>query len=215
MFMSKVYAQEDNKVLELVGSATKILDYGCGLGRYLYRLNKTGQFIMGVDINPKIVKLHQEKGFNVCLPQDFYTKKQSFDCIILSHIIEHINPNNLMIFMDRIIEKLDVGGKLIISTPLLYDEFYDDYDHVKPYTHKSITILFSDYLQQSAKPNNRLECNYVWFRRWPFTIPYRPGQSKIQSLIKRLINTTFELIFFLSCGFISRKTGWVGVFKKF
>jgi len=115
MLMTKIYQQEEKKVIELVGNAMQILDYGCGLGRYLSLFLKMGRSITGVDINPEIVNLHQNECRNVCLPNDFKTTKECFDCIILSHIIEHIYPNDLITLIDRLVPNAFTACNTVIQ----------------------------------------------------------------------------------------------------
>jgi hypothetical protein len=132
----------------------------------------------------------------------------------MSHIIEHIEPGQLIDFMDRYLDKLRPGGELIVATPCLYDEFYDDYDHIKPYTPKAISVLYSDLEQQQRKPRHRLKLKEVWYRKWPLVLRTYPGQPPIIQVLIRPINYIFSLLYKVSFHLVSRTTGWVGVFEK-
>src|SRR5690606_23253477 len=55
-----------------------------------------------------------------------------FNIIHCSHVIEHLQPQELydtLIEFDRVLKD---GGRIVISAPLLWSGFYDDLSHVKP-----------------------------------------------------------------------------------
>jgi SAM-dependent methyltransferase len=209
-----ILEQEDKKVLSLIIDKKHILDYGCGLGRYLIPLTSQGIDCTGIDINDYIVSSLIDKGLKALTANAFNNSDDKYDCIILSHIIEHINAHNIVEFLDKLLDRLEKGGCLIIATPLLYNEFYDDYDHIKPYTYKSISILFSDYAQQQIKPKNRLRCEYVWYRKWAYCLKILPQEKMIISHFKKAFNVILEVLFYLTLKTLSRKTGYVGLFVK-
>lgn len=70
----------------------------------------------------------------------FDDKTVSF--IHLSHIVEHLEPQQLYTFLVECDRILMDGGILVISAPLLWDRFYDDLSHVKPYA----PAVFINYL---------------------------------------------------------------------
>lgn len=209
------YFEEDEKLLSLIKKEkTTILDVGCGEGRYLIPLSKLGHDVFGIDINVTQVSKLRSVGYKVFTPSDIDKINIMFDYIIMSHIIEHIEPAKLINFLDTYLSYLKCGGELIIATPLLYNEFYDDYDHIRPYTPKAIFILYSDYEQQQEKPKYRLKLKYVWFRKWPIILFNYPGQPLLVGVWKKLLNKVFFVLYKISFGVISRTTGWIGVFKK-
>jgi predicted SAM-dependent methyltransferase len=60
----------------------------------------------------------------------------------MSHVIEHFSPKDLIPFLDDYLDRLKVGGRLVIAIPLLTPYFYDDFDHVKPYHPMGILMVF-------------------------------------------------------------------------
>lgn len=78
-----------------------------------------------------------------------------------SHMIEHLDSTQFMQFLRECDRVLVGGGVLVFSTPLLWDRFYEDLSHVKPYG----PGVFSSYLciggdERSADPislNYRVE----------------------------------------------------------
>ncbi len=209
------YLYEDKKLISLIKrDKSTILDVGCGQGRYLIPLSKLGHNVIGVDINDDQIFRLKNMGYKVFNPSDFDKVDIMFDYVVMSHIIEHIEAAQLIDFLDKYLDKLQYGGKLIIATPFLYNEFYDDYDHIKPYTPKALSILYSDYKQQQAKPRHRLTLKYVWLRKWPIILHNYPGEFLFVKLWKKLLNKVFFILYKVSLGTISRTTGWIGVFEK-
>lgn len=70
----------------------------------------------------------------------FDDKTVSF--VHLSHIVEHLESHQLYTFLAECDRVLKGGGILVISAPLLWDRFYDDLSHVKPYA----PVVFVNYL---------------------------------------------------------------------
>ncbi len=120
-------------VEEYLNDNSRVLDIGAGNGNfadffkrkdfYLFdgneetvsRLKKRFQFVN----SGKLPKLPYENSF--------------FDIIHCSHVVEHLEPEDLyqtIMEMDRCLKQ---KGKIIISTPLYWEGFYDDLSHVKPY----------------------------------------------------------------------------------
>lgn len=102
-------------------NAELILDVGCGNGWVAKYFVSKGKKIVSMDIalkNP--VKVLQENpGENhAAIVADAYHlpfKKNSFDTIIASEIMEHVYDPK--IFITKLLEVLKPGGKLIITTP--------------------------------------------------------------------------------------------------
>lgn len=208
---------EEKTLLSFISKPNSyILDIGCGVGRYLVPLTQENHTVIGIDKNPDIVTK-----LNIIGYKNVYTVEkaqnvlaQNFDYIIMSHIIEHIESKDLISFFDSYLKYLKRGGQLIIATPSLHKRFYDDYDHVKPYTPKSIYMLFSDYEQHQQKPITRLKLEKVWLRNAPINIISYPGMSYTKKMIINIVNKLLAIIYKFSFGIISENTGWIGVFTK-
>jgi SAM-dependent methyltransferase len=50
-----------------------------------------------------------------------------------SHLVEHLTCGDLYGFLGEIDRVLRPGGVLVVSAPLLWERFYEDLSHVKPY----------------------------------------------------------------------------------
>lgn len=93
------------------------LDVGCGQGGNLLTLQSLGWKAEGIDFDAAAIKIAKGRGLNVSAG-DLYSKKyksESFDLILLCHVIEHLpSPEETIGECLRILKK---GGKLIIITP--------------------------------------------------------------------------------------------------
>ena len=76
-------------------------------------------------------------------------KENSFDIIICSHVIEHIEePSNMLVEINKL---LKISGILFLKTPdikVVKWNFFNDFTHKKPYTkHSLIEQIDSDTMQ--------------------------------------------------------------------
>ena len=213
---------EQEKVLSIIkhycsNSTHKILDIGCGEGRYLKILKKFGYNYLGVEINQDLVSKNIAKEFNCVTTDTFFKGDAKFDLILMSHIVEHFEPNSLKVFLESYLKRLNNGGILIIATPLMNPRFYDDFDHIKPYSPVGIMMVFgSETSQVQYYSSEKIRLLDVWFRSSYF----RPSNYKGRYIpstagkIYLLIEIASALLWKFSFGLIGRKDGWVGVFQK-
>lgn len=195
----------------------KLLDVGCGYGRNLRVLQAKGFDAIGVEVNPAIVKAAVASGLPCKTVEDFEHDTQLFDVLVMSHIIEHIPPRELLGFMDSYLDRLQIGGHLVIATPLMSNNFYDDFDHVRPYQPLGLLMVFGKSAAQvQYYARNRLELCDIWFRRGPWRLNYsrlRFAKGRRRHLMQ-LIDLTSAFLFKLSFGLLGRTDGWVGLFRK-
>ncbi len=95
----------------------KLLDVGCGSGEMLVIAKRLGWQVTGLEIDPNAVKTAIAKGVNVILGDYRKLKdiEESFDCIISSHVIEHVHkPLELFDLFDK---RLKSNGVLLLSLP--------------------------------------------------------------------------------------------------
>lgn len=94
----------------------KIIDIGCGKGRYLDFLSR-GKFVVGLDNNPSAIKLAKSKKTNFILADvnELPFKSGSFDFVLFSEVMEHLeNPNKALSEIYRIMKR---GASLVLTTP--------------------------------------------------------------------------------------------------
>jgi hypothetical protein len=135
----------------------------------------------------------------------------------MSHFIEHFTPRELLAVMDDYLDRLRVGGRLVIATPLMSDYFYDDFDHVKPYQPAGIREVFEDDgAQVQYRSRNRLALRELWYRRSPKRISHARARH-LGGAANRLLFALDVLasIAYLATGrLFGTVNGWVGVYEK-
>lgn len=109
-------------VLDLYGSDNKktfplILDCGCGMGTYAYKLNE-GSYV-GLDVNLSSIKLaqdfHPDSMFIVGDATKLPFNDQVFDCVICSEVLEHIPDDTAL--LAELARVTKIPCKLIVSVP--------------------------------------------------------------------------------------------------
>lgn len=75
----------------------------------------------------------------------------SFNGIHCSHVVEHLTPDEVYLFMKEVERCIKRKGLLVISAPLMWAGFYNDLSHTRPYPPE----VFINYLCGSAVPRTR------------------------------------------------------------
>ncbi len=78
-------------------------------------MKELGVEAVGIDVNPEQIADLRFLGFEV-YADSAELKKQRFDCILLSHVIEHFSGDELVELFDTILPYLEKDGKIIIVT---------------------------------------------------------------------------------------------------
>ena len=94
----------------------KLLDIGCGNGEYLRFASRFGWNVVGVDFDGSAVSEARSGGLDVRLGSiDVIDRKEKFDFITLSHVVEHVyDPAELI---RTCYSLLNDGGTLWLETP--------------------------------------------------------------------------------------------------
>jgi 2-polyprenyl-3-methyl-5-hydroxy-6-metoxy-1,4-benzoquinol methylase len=198
-------------------SGRRVLDVGCGFGRFLDQMRDAGLDATGVDINPQIVAANRKAGLRCLSADEFVASRDLYDVLLMAHVIEHFAPRELLQFMDSYLDRLRPGGRLIIATPLLSDYFYDDFDHIRPYQVAGIQMVFGEGTAQvQYYSRNKLALRDLWFRRSAARVShsrarYLPGRW---GLVIASLDLAAAAVFLLSGRRIGKANGWVGVFEK-
>lgn len=129
----------------------KLLDVGCGNGRYLDGMKKLGWQTQGVEFNASAVEVCKLSGLTVHHGDLFsaHFDSNSFDVINVSHVIEHV-PNPVAFFTE-LARVLKQNGTLVIKTPnslalgrkLFNTNWYanDVPRHLYLFSHKNLSVL--------------------------------------------------------------------------
>lgn len=197
---------------EKLSKKENILDLGCGIGHFLTLGSNS---ITGIDANHESLK--EAKTISNRLVQGNILKlpflETSFDGINCSHVIEHFNPDDayqLLLEMNRV---LKIGGTLVISTPVLWKGFFEDFTHIKPYYPEAIMHYYGRQKIQTTK--DIINCIYeIEELKW------RYAKVPLGTLLlprAGILNTLLMLLtqFFSKMGFGRyARTGYTMTLKK-
>lgn len=194
-----------------------VVDVGCGYGRTLRALRHAGLDAVGVDVNPEIVASNKRDGLKCFTPDELELQGLKADVLIMSHVIEHFAPPDLLKFLNDYLELLVPGGYLLIATPLLNPRFYDDFDHIKPYQPLGLSMVFGGAAAQvQYYGRHQLRLKNIWFRRNPHFVAHARGLyiKSWATPFLRLANLFSALAYRASSGIFGQVSGWVGLFEK-
>lgn len=199
------------------------LDVGCGYGRKMEWLRELGIKATGVDINPVHVQAVRETGMHAVSIDEFDASDTLYDGMLMSHIIEHFTPDSLLDFLNHYLARLKIGGYLVITTPLPWVWFLEDFDHVRAYPPAAIAQVFgSDSTQIQYHGRSRLQLVDLAVRRVPhYTSRTHSAYSKmhppgsIWALRYRVGSAIAKRLFRCTGGVFGGDTnGWIGVYEK-
>jgi len=124
-----------------------IIDIGAGDGAFasFLELNNRYKGLHLLDQNEGTVKELQKVFRNVhqyTAPEKLPFQNNPADFLHLSHIVEHFDHPDLYRLLSECVRVLRKDGILVISAPLLWDRFYDNLSHIRPYN----PSVFTHYL---------------------------------------------------------------------
>jgi 2-polyprenyl-3-methyl-5-hydroxy-6-metoxy-1,4-benzoquinol methylase len=130
----------------------KIVELGCGYGRYIKTLLEMGYTnCYGVDISEEQISYAKNKLGLVNVEQAeainwLEDKQEKYDCILALDILEHLEIDVLLSMGEKIALALKPGGKLIIQAPNgmspLNPNRYGDLTHLRAFVAQSAQQLF-------------------------------------------------------------------------
>jgi 2-polyprenyl-3-methyl-5-hydroxy-6-metoxy-1,4-benzoquinol methylase len=122
--MQRVWEGKKVRVYEdAVGQGKRrILDVGCGDGRFLQVLKDFGPDdweLVGVDFDPAAVARCRERGFSAHAGrvEDLLPEAGTFDAVVMLQLIEHVE--NPAVIAEKVFSLLRSGGAFVIETPNL------------------------------------------------------------------------------------------------
>jgi 2-polyprenyl-3-methyl-5-hydroxy-6-metoxy-1,4-benzoquinol methylase len=130
----------------------KILEVGCGYGRYLKILADMGYAnCYGIDISDEQV-IYAKTNLDLSNVEkadalDWLNGKEAvFDCILILDVLEHLEIGYLFQLGERIYSSLKHGGRIVVQVPNalspLNPHHYGDLTHVRAFTVQSIQQFF-------------------------------------------------------------------------
>ena len=133
-----------NNYFSFSAEGLNILDIGSGLCNY-YPENviESKNNYFACDLSDDLKEFLRKRGIKFTqgdmVKDNLTLKENSFDIIICSHVIEHIEePSNILFEINKL---LKISGILFLKTPditVVKWNFFNDFTHKKPYTKNSL-----------------------------------------------------------------------------
>ena len=96
----------------------RILDIGCGNGFYLALMKQLGWEVTGIEMDPVAAEIARSRFgifVHVGTPDDAPLEQETFDTVVMSHVIEHV-PDPVH-FIRTAARFLKPGGQMVVVTP--------------------------------------------------------------------------------------------------
>lgn len=187
-----VWVQMENATIALVrkysSPGNMILDVGVGLGRLLSHFPELQRY--GIDISFGYLRSAQKKGIEVCysLVEDVPYRKETFDIVVCTDVLEHVIDINLSI--RRILSVLKTDGLLIVRTPYREDLswYVSDknpykYVHLRTFDENSLRLLF-ERTASCEVVETQFSTYLPYPERLKYSIPFPKGGVILYRLIK-------------------------------
>ena len=176
---SSLRDNEDMPVIDYIekinhGQKITMLEVGSGECRFVKKIkNLYPNFeITCIEINPDLAKIAEESGCVVINANILDVQlKERYDIVHCSHVIEHFSYPDITKVLDFLVSTVNNDGRLILRSPLMWEHFYDDIDHIRPYPIASV-IHYFNYNQQQKQGNADLELEKIWYRTSPKQFDY-------------------------------------------
>lgn len=154
----------DKIAISFLNECNQIIDVGCGTGRFI---SQNPSKIIGIDWNNKSLKTCKEHGYSIIKgdARKLPFKDGSVSGIHCSHVIEHFLPMDVHKILSEFNRVLIHKGILVIRSPLLYNGFYSDLTHIRPYNPNAIINYLTPSSQRTLKQvSMNFEIIYLRYR---------------------------------------------------
>lgn len=175
---------------KLITSKSVVLDVGPGDGSFAKYCNRNDFFMY--EGNPKSAENLKHNYSNTThgqLPKLPF-EDSMFDLIHMSHVIEHLQPQEVYDTLKEFDRCCKSGGAIVISAPLLWKGFYDDLSHIKPYPpasyFKYLSNLRTNPTRESISNAYKVERLQYRYQSEPSKIRFRRKSDFFQKVIYKL-----------------------------
>jgi SAM-dependent methyltransferase len=101
-----------------LSQGARVLDVGCGTGRWVRRLEEHGLCVVGIDQSSEMLSLARKRGTLSPMVsgevQNLPFRDESFDCVTAVTVIQHIPPQEQLRALSEIVRVLRAGGYLLL-----------------------------------------------------------------------------------------------------
>ena len=161
----------------IIGRGLKILDVGCGSGLNSKKLSFYDHKIIGIDISSEAIKKYKKKNFKgyvADVTKGLPFRKNTFDAILCSEVIEHVVDTN--VFLNELNRVLKKNGKLFLSTPnssfWVYRLFAFFGKTLSEVQHPGHVRFFSKRSLKNSINASKFKIQFIHSRKIFFIIPY-------------------------------------------
>ncbi len=196
-----------------------VVDIGCGDGDFAELLKLNEEYINlyllesnSITINK--LRLVYRNVINYTAPDRIPLPDNSVEYIHCSHMIEHLNSDDVYKFLIETDRILKTGGIFIISAPLFWRNFYVDLSHVRPYYPETFMRYLSfNGSNYSAKNISTRYVKKELVYRYDAYIPFDDGFGSEYSVIDFIIKLSKKVLNILKIKYYSRN-GFTLVMQK-
>lgn len=122
--------------------ASDVLDVGCGRGEFLELLKQEGIPARGIDLNEEMAAVCRERGLDAqsgdALSYLLAQPDGSLGGLFAAQVVEHLEPDYLMRFLEAAFHKLRPGSRIVLETInaacwyAFFSSYIRDVTHVRP-----------------------------------------------------------------------------------
>ncbi len=178
----------------------RLLDAGCGDGRFCYELGGDDVKIVGVDYSERAICFAKAFNPNVEFHVTNLTELQferEFNIITLLEVLEHIPPNSISTIISKLWKALKTQGKLLVSVPTTNLPLSKK--HYQHFTAHSLENLFMPMFETVEKIGH-LKSGKAWRRFlrlqkyaelvWP--LRNKPGVNRFLTYVENYYRMKLE-----------------------
>lgn len=139
------------RYVEILSGRRRVVDVGCGRGELVDMLRQDGVDAYGIELEGDFVALAADRGVPVLhgdgIAHVAGLAPESVDGVVASHVVEHLEPQDVLRLVHGAHEALAEGGVLILETPnpesLLAGSvnFHRDITHRRPIHPDTLAFL--------------------------------------------------------------------------
>ena len=146
---SRRYAFNYDSLLKDIPKDSEVLDIGCGVGQFLYYLNKSGYHnITGIDYDQDMITVAKQMVPDArCISMPVKEYLDNCDCkyalVVMNDVNEHLQREDVIPILEMIRKVIRTNGYLILKTPNMASPLgpnlrYKDFTHCLGFTESSL-----------------------------------------------------------------------------
>lgn len=174
-----------------------VMDIGAGYCDFINNIKAKTKYALDSNVNSKDFCDSNVHFMNIDI-NDIEVKNK-VDVIFMSNLLEHFNDAQLDNLFSKLSELLNPGGKIILIQPnyyYAYRSYWDDYTHVKAFSHNSL----EDYCISKGYETVKVEKRFLpfsmksclpktYFLTWLYLkSPFRPNAAQMLFVLKKRNN---------------------------